>query len=97
MRLAVSNILHEGSSPASLSRAESFTRIERHSLRGSEDACIIDGKLRDAERVTKVQSANPNAKRWSDQAQGIPWSSILTVKIRGWRPSTMASTMSGAR
>jgi hypothetical protein len=43
------------------------------------------------------QQVNPNAARWSDQAIGIARSSSLTVRERGWRPSTMASTISGAR
>jgi hypothetical protein len=47
--------------------------------------------------VKKVQRANPNAARWSAQTQGIPCSNRLTVRDRGWRPSMVASTMSGAR
>jgi hypothetical protein len=39
----------------------------------------------------------PNAAHWSDQSSGMPCSSSFTVSVRGWRPSTMASTMSGAR
>ena len=80
-----------------VARAHHLRESSGRRLRAGEDAWIIDGTSRDAERVTKIQRVNPNAKRWSHQAQGIPLSSILTVKIRGWRPSTMASTMSGAR
>jgi hypothetical protein len=75
-----------------LTRSHKRSAVHSRRVRPSRNLAIIE-----AHSLRGDQRPNPNSARWSLHADGMPRSSRLTVRVRGWRPSTMASTMSGAR